>query len=158
MMRRGIIIRIATITGARRLRGIGATINGMRTPDRASRWCRANRSPLAVYEVPCFFRQRALAALDEAGVPRRIAFTSRSLHGLWAAVEAGLGVTLRTAVGLPATLRVLDGLRALADPALPICLHDGGRELASTPTSLRSAIFETLGGEAACVTIPDLSC
>jgi DNA-binding transcriptional LysR family regulator len=100
--------------------------------------------PLAVYEAPCFFRQRALAALDKAGLPWRIAFTSPSLHALWAAVEAGLGVTLRTAVGLPAALRVLDDLPGVADPALPVCLHDGGRVLAATPASLRSAIAEAL--------------
>lgn len=100
--------------------------------------------PLAVYEAPCFFRQRALAALDKAGQPWRIAFTSPSLHGLWAAVEAGLGVTLRTAVGLPATLRVLDGLPPIADPVLPVCLHDGGRILGPTSTSLRAAIVATL--------------
>lgn len=101
--------------------------------------------PLAMYEPPCFFRHRALAALDQAGLPWRIAFTSPSLHGLWAAVEAGLGVTLRTAIGLPATLRVLDsGLPALAEPSLPVCLHDGGRALNSTLRSLRSAIIETV--------------
>ena len=96
-------------------------------------------------EAPCFFRQRALAALDKAGLPWRIAFTSPSLlHGLWAAVEAGLGVTLRTAVGLPATLRVLDGLPPTAEPALPVCLHDCGRPLGATPASLRAAIVATL--------------
>jgi DNA-binding transcriptional LysR family regulator len=147
MMRRSIIIRIATITGARRLRGIGATIDGMRTREPRIPLMPGKPTPLAVCEAPCFFQQRALAALDKAGVPWRIAFTSRSLHGLWAVVEAGLGVTLRTAVGLPATLRVLDGLPALADPALPVCLHDGGRALASTPTSLRSATVETLAGK-----------
>lgn len=110
-------------------------------------WTPDEPVPLAVYEAPCFFRQRALAALDGAGVPWRIAFTSPSLHGLWAAVEAGLGVTLRTAVGLPATLRVLDGLPAVADPALAVCLHDGDRALASAPASLGSAIVETLAGK-----------
>jgi DNA-binding transcriptional LysR family regulator len=114
--------------------------------------------PLAVYEAPCFFRQRALAALDKAGQPWRIAFTSPSLHGLWAAVEAGLGVTLRTAVGLPATLRVLDGLPAIADPALPVCLHDGGRALASTPASLRAAIIEALAGKLPGDAAPNRSC
>jgi DNA-binding transcriptional LysR family regulator len=110
-------------------------------------WTPVEPIPLVVYEAPCFFRQRALAALDGAGVPWRIAFTSPSLHGLWAAVEAGLGVTLRTAVGLPATLRVLDGLPAVADPALPVCLHDGGRTLAPTSAALRSVIVETLAAK-----------
>jgi len=108
-------------------------------------WMPGEPIPLAMYEPPCFFRQRALAALDAAGLPWRIAFTSPSLHGLWAAVEAGLGVTLRTAVGLPATLRVLDDqLPTVAEPALPVCLHDGGRALASPLLSLRSAIIATL--------------
>jgi DNA-binding transcriptional LysR family regulator len=110
-------------------------------------WTLGEPIPLAVYEAPCFFRQRALAALDKAGVPWRIAFTSPSLHGLWAAVEAGLGITLRTAIGLPAPLRVLDGLPAITDPALAVCLHDGGRALAPTAASLRSAIIETLAGK-----------
>ncbi|MBR1222254.1 LysR family transcriptional regulator [Bradyrhizobium sp. U87765 SZCCT0131] len=101
--------------------------------------------PLAMYEAPCFFRQRALAALDAAGVRWRIAFTSPSLHGLWAAVAAGLGVTLRTAVGLPSTLRVIDdGLPAIAEGALPVCLHDGGRALAPTLAALRATIVATV--------------
>jgi DNA-binding transcriptional LysR family regulator len=108
-------------------------------------WTPGEPIPLAMYEPPCFFRQRALAALDAAGLPWRIAFTSPSLHGLWAAVEAGLGVTLRTAVGLPATLRVLDGqLPTVAEPALSICLHDGGRPLAPPLVSLQSAVVATL--------------
>jgi len=108
-------------------------------------WTPGEPIPLAMYEPPCFFRQRALAALDAAGLPWRIAFTSPSLHGLWAAVEAGLGVSLRTAVGLPATLRVLDEqLPAVAEPALPICLHDGGRPLAPPLLSLQFAIVLTL--------------
>jgi DNA-binding transcriptional LysR family regulator len=108
-------------------------------------WPPGEPIPLAMYEPPCFFRNRALAALDKADLPWRIAFTSPSLHGLWAAVEAGLGVTLRTAVGLPATLRVLDsGLPAPAEPSLPVCLHDGGRALSPTLRSLQSAIIETV--------------
>jgi len=108
-------------------------------------WMPGEPIPLAMYEPPCFFRQRALAALDAAGLPWRIAFTSPSLHGLWAAVEAGLGVTLRTAVGLPATLRVLDAqLPPAAEPALPVCLHDGGRALAPPLMSLQSAIIAIL--------------
>ena len=108
-------------------------------------WTLGEPIPLVMYEPPCFFRQRALAALDAAGLPWRIAFTSPSLHGLWAAVEAGLGVTLRTAVGLPASLRVLDGeLPQIAEPALPVSLHNGGRALAPPLMSLQSAILATL--------------
>ena len=107
-------------------------------------WSPEETVPLAVYEAPCFFRQHAQAALDKAGIFWRITFTSPSLHGLWAAVEAGLGVTLRTDVGLPPALRVLDGLPPIAGPALPVCLHDGGRALTPTSASLKSIIAQTL--------------
>src|SRR3546814_7160629 len=56
----------------------------------------------------------------------RIVFTSPSLSGLWAAVGAGLGVTIRTPEGLPAPLAPLD-----ADCGLP--------ELGSTEVSLHRA-------------------
>ena len=103
--------------------------------------------PLAVYEAPCFFRQRALDALDRAGVAWRIAFTSPSLSGLWAAVEAGLGITLRTAIGLPPGVRVLGqeaGLPSLQAGTLEVCLHDGGRSIEPALARLRSIIADTL--------------
>ena len=37
----------------------------------------------------------------------RLAFVSPSLGGLWAAAAAGLGVTVRTPTGLPASVRAL---------------------------------------------------
>jgi DNA-binding transcriptional LysR family regulator len=65
--------------------------------------------PLVVLDAPCLMRTAATQALDRAGVAWRIAFTSPSLAGTWAAVKAGLGVSVRTSLGLPADLRVLDG-------------------------------------------------
>jgi DNA-binding transcriptional LysR family regulator len=101
---------------------------------------------LAMFEAPCFFRQGALAALDRAGIPWRIAFTSPSLSGLWAAVSAGLGITLRTAVGLPNGVQPLPnaGLPSAPQPTLNLCLHDGGRSLNAATSRLRSIVFETL--------------
>ncbi|MFG7490730.1 LysR substrate-binding domain-containing protein [Methylorubrum rhodesianum] len=64
--------------------------------------------PLALFGPPCLFRRAATDALDAAGIPWRVAFSSPGLAGLWAAVAAGLGVTLRTPHGLPPTLRPLD--------------------------------------------------
>jgi DNA-binding transcriptional LysR family regulator len=110
-------------------------------------WTRGEPLPLVMYQTPCFFRQRALAALDAAGLPWRIAFTSPSLHGLWAAVEAGLGVTLRTTVSLPNCLRTVGdamGLPAVAPPTLTVSLHDGGRSLQPAAARLREVVIETL--------------
>jgi DNA-binding transcriptional LysR family regulator len=53
--------------------------------------------PLALLDPPCGFRAAAIAALDGAGRPYRIAATSPSLSGLRAAVRAGIAVTVRTA-------------------------------------------------------------
>jgi len=110
-------------------------------------WTRGEPLSLVMYQTPCFFRQRALAALDAAGLPWRIAFTSPSLHGLWAAVEAGLGVTLRTTVGLPSCLRSVGdamALPAVVPPTLSVSLHDGGRSLQPAAARLREVVFETL--------------
>jgi DNA-binding transcriptional LysR family regulator len=101
---------------------------------------------LAVFESPCFFRQAALAALDRRGIPWRIAFVSSSLHGLWAAIEAGLGVTLRTAIGLPAGVVPLTsaGLPRPTEPPIAISLHDGGRELGPAAAKLRAIVLDEL--------------
>lgn len=74
--------------------------------------------PLVVLDAPCLMRTAATQALDHAGVPWRIAFTSASLAGTWAAVKAGLGVSVRTPLSLPADLRALNA-REAGLPALP---------------------------------------
>ncbi|MGO4127595.1 LysR substrate-binding domain-containing protein [Inquilinus sp. YAF38] len=78
--------------------------------------------PLATLEAPCLLRTAATTALDHAGIPWRLAFVSPSLGGLWAAVAAGLGVTIRTDFGLPAGVRVLDPAAAPALLSLPLTL------------------------------------
>jgi DNA-binding transcriptional LysR family regulator len=81
--------------------------------------------PLVMLEAPCIMRTAATTALDRANIPWRIAFTSASLAGIWAAVAAGLGVSLRTPYGLPASVRALlpheNVLPAMGE--LGLCLH-----------------------------------
>ncbi|WP_267225309.1 LysR substrate-binding domain-containing protein [Dyella silvae] len=81
--------------------------------------------PLVMLEAPCLMRTAAITTLDRANIPWRIAFTSASLAGIWAAVAAGLGVSLRTPFGLPPTVRALAphemSLPTLGELAL--CLH-----------------------------------
>ncbi|VWC41670.1 LysR substrate-binding domain-containing protein [Burkholderia lata] len=95
--------------------------------------------PLVVFDRPCRFFGAATGALDRAGVPWRVAFTTPSLAGLWAAAAAGLGLTVRSHYGLPASVRVLDaascGLPAL--PSLPLILLR--RTSSATPTVDRLA-------------------
>ncbi len=101
--------------------------------------------PLIAFKTPCTFRSRAIEALDAAGMPWRIAFTSPSLAGLFAAVEAGLGVTPRTAEGLPGRLKLLGGESGLPPMAPPIdlFLHSTG-DSAPAVERLRETLLETL--------------
>ncbi|MDR0245180.1 MAG: LysR family transcriptional regulator [Burkholderia sp.] len=99
--------------------------------------------PLVVFDRPCRFFGAATDALDRAGVPWRVAFTTPSLAGLWAAAAAGLGLTVRSHYGLPASVHVLDaascGLPAL--PSLPLMLLR--RTSSATPTVDRLARIVT---------------
>jgi DNA-binding transcriptional LysR family regulator len=80
--------------------------------------------PLAVLGPKCAFRRCAIQRLEAAGIAYRIAASSPSLDGLWAALRGGLGVTARTALNLPDGLafdRALHGLPALG--SLPVTVH-----------------------------------
>ncbi|MFK8260300.1 LysR substrate-binding domain-containing protein [Erwinia sp. AnSW2-5] len=100
--------------------------------------------PLLLFEAPCVMRTRAIDALDHAAIPWRVAFTSRSLSGIWAAAAAGLGVTLRSEFGLPA------GLQRLQHPLLPqvadlgLVLHLGQEILPPAATRLREMLLAQL--------------
>jgi DNA-binding transcriptional LysR family regulator len=109
-------------------------------------WAPGEPIPLAVLEAPCMFRQAAIAALDRAGLSWRIAFTSPSLHGLWPALAAGLGVSLRARLSLPPGVREL-GLDAGLPPLSStrrLCLHDGGRAPGAAGERLKAIIQETI--------------
>ena len=83
----------------------------------------AEKLPLALFEPPCVFRQPGVEALESGRRAWRLAFTSPSLGGLWAAVAAGLGITLRTRLGLPPMLTALgpsSGLPKLPEIALSL--------------------------------------
>jgi DNA-binding transcriptional LysR family regulator len=102
--------------------------------------------PLVAFDPPCAFRAAGIAALDEAGTPWRLAFTSASVAGLWAAAEAGLGVTVRTRIGMPTTLVVLDphsaGLPAL--PTISLALHRAELQPTAAVARLAAILRETI--------------
>ncbi len=126
-------------------RALGEGVSGEAAPGELI-WMAGDPVPLAVLEAPCMFRQSALAALDRAGLAWRVAFTSPSLHGLWPALAAGLGVTLRARLSLPPGVRELGpdaGLPAL-QTRRRLCLHDGGRALAAAASRLKAIIQETI--------------
>lgn len=103
--------------------------------------------PLAAFEAPCMFRAAATAALDKLGQPWHLSFTTPSLAGLWAAVESGLGLAVRTPIGVPRHLALLGKAEKL--PALPtVSLVFIGSPDAQTPAVqlLQEILRETVAG------------
>jgi DNA-binding transcriptional LysR family regulator len=100
---------------------------------------------LALCSPPCYFRGAAIDALNEAGVPWQIAFSSLSVHGIWAAVDAGLGITLRTATSIPRQLAAIKPRSSLPRlPKVDLYLHDGGREPSKAVSRFKETLLETL--------------
>lgn len=63
--------------------------------------------PLVMVEPNCLFKKKATDALDSAGIKWKIVYQSQSLSGIWPAVQAGLGVTARTTIGRPDSLKII---------------------------------------------------
>jgi len=105
---------------------------------------------LVLHDAPCVFRRIGLRALEQAGLASSIAFTSSSLPGLWAALAAGLGASIRTTIGMPASLAPLDGRAAkLPDlPSVPLTLYRAARTLNGPAEALadlvRTAVQERM--------------
>ncbi len=100
--------------------------------------------PLVMFETPCLMRKQAIEALDRESIPWRVVFESHSLGGIWAAVTAGLGLTLRTLMGKPAELI------ACPHPLLPdagslgVALLQSDAALSPAVNRLRDIIQQTL--------------
>jgi DNA-binding transcriptional LysR family regulator len=71
--------------------------------------------PLLIYPPPSITRSMALDALETAGRSWRVACTSGSLSGLYAAAHAGLGVAPHSARLKPSGLEVLAPSRSLPE-------------------------------------------
>lgn len=106
--------------------------------------------PLTALEAPCLLRRIGCDHLDKAGIPWRLAFETPSLGGLWAATAAGLGLAVRTPIGLPAGLRILNaqehGLPAL--PSLGLVLHrskSGNGQISDALAAIvRQAVYDVM--------------
>jgi DNA-binding transcriptional LysR family regulator len=102
--------------------------------------------PLALFTSPCRFRSKGIAELDAAGIPWHIALTSPGLYGVWAAVNAKLGVTVRTPEGLLSDLAVCDrrlGLPNLGSVDVSLFVRQGRRS--SAVESLVELLRDRLG-------------
>jgi DNA-binding transcriptional LysR family regulator len=103
--------------------------------------------PLVLLGPQCAFRKKAIEALDRMGRPWRVAAVSPSLAGLWASAIAGLGITVRSSLGLPAHL--ISGKEMFGLPSLgsfPISLHSHAPIMNEGVDRLRQMLREDLAG------------
>lgn len=101
--------------------------------------------PLILAPAPDVYRKRALSALDAAGRDWRIVYTSPSLAGLQAAVQAGLGVTVLPTEMIPANMISVSARLQL--PKLPdteIVLYRAPGHVSPAAELLTSAIIAAL--------------
>ncbi|MGK2908921.1 MAG: LysR substrate-binding domain-containing protein [Sphingobium sp.] len=105
---------------------------------------RRNPVPLAVLEPPCRFREAAIRALDDAGIPYRITVETPNLTTLRAAVEAGLGLTCRTHIFLQDVAPVSDS----SLPSLPnvACILQTADKLDQATQRLADLARDTVAG------------
>ena len=100
--------------------------------------------PLAVLGPQCAFRKAAVQRLEAAGIPYRIAATSPSLDGLWAALLGGLGITARTAMQIPSSLVASKSLHRLPVlPDVPVVLHRSRNQPATPAVDALSSLLDT---------------
>jgi DNA-binding transcriptional LysR family regulator len=100
--------------------------------------------PLAVLEEPCRFREAAIAGLDAAGRPWRIAIETPNLSTLRAAVQAGLGLTCRTPQFLASSGPVPASLPALPQVAYIVRTQGDRGEAAGRLLDLATEIVRGL--------------
>lgn len=101
--------------------------------------------PLVLPPSPDVYRRRALSALDAIGRPWRVVYTSQSLAGLQAAVQAGLGVTVLPTEMIPAGLVSVDTrLRLPKLPDTEIVLYRAPGPLSAAAELLSSTIIAAL--------------
>jgi len=100
--------------------------------------------PLISYDDGCWFRSVGTAALDRIDRPWRVTLTSPNLSGIWAGVSAGLGLTIRTRLGLGSGVRFLEtgefGLPEL--PSVRLALYRSEAELDPAAERLATILDE----------------
>jgi DNA-binding transcriptional LysR family regulator len=87
--------------------------------------------PLAVAEQGCLYRNQLIHALEAAGRTWHIAYTSPNLHGIQAAVSAGLGVSILSEMGILPEHRIIDasdGFRPIMKTELALVATDNASE------------------------------
>lgn len=101
---------------------------------------------LVAFDPPCVFRAAATSALEQRGIGCVVAFISPSLAGLWSAIDAGLGISVRTPASIPSHLAVLRPSAELPElPQVKLSLHANTRSAETkTVQQLQVMLTESL--------------
>ena len=105
--------------------------------------------PLAVISRPCRLMELAVEAMETAGLPWRLAFVSRDLVAVQAAIEAGLGIGCIGRASVPPGAVLLgaeDGLPPLPESEIVLLADDRDRGLAPAFDLIADA-FSPSGGD-----------
>lgn len=112
---------------------------------------------IAASDTPCYFRSTGAAMLDQARIPWRHTFTSPNLSAIWSAVSSGRGVTIRTELGLPHSVRALapgeGGLPVL--PSIPLKLIFARNEMTPPVAQLAAIVSQIVRKDVG--RLPDVS-
>lgn len=98
--------------------------------------------PLALFDRACWWRDRALEALDSIGRRYRVVYTSESVAGVAAAIEAGVAVGVLGESCLSDSLQTLseaDGFPTMPDSLLVL---ESGRGATSAAKAMAATIAE----------------
>lgn len=97
--------------------------------------------PVALFDHACWWRDAAIASLDERGKPYRIVYSSQSVSGVVAAVEAGIAVGLLGRSALHSGLSVAsESLGFRATPTSKLVMAANGSPEDGPQAAMKSAI------------------
>jgi DNA-binding transcriptional LysR family regulator len=100
--------------------------------------------PLVVYRAGALSRSLAIDSLEAIGRSYRIACTVQGVNGVWAAVRAGLGISIMARSLMPADLVEVPSSAGLPDPGdVDFVLLSNPRSVAPLAEALTAAILGT---------------
>lgn len=101
--------------------------------------------PLALFDRQCWWRDVAIKALEEQGLPYRVAFSSESFAGVKAAISAGLAVGMLATRAMAPSMRILseeEGMPALPASSMVLLINPASHSglVEAMETAIRQAI------------------
>jgi len=100
--------------------------------------------PLVLFDHPCLFRQIALQTLEGGDLRWRLALTTPSLPGVWAALRASQGISVRAAHRIPPEITEIGSAFGLPRlPEVELRMH-AANELSPAAASLRNILAQAV--------------